>query len=424
MPNLSSNLMASREPADSAYSNAAINNRWSGFLLGLVILVAVSAPAQTLVTLYTFSTAPNAYSPYGRLVRIGNSLYGTTLNGGSAGIGGAVWQLNSQDSEMVLHSFTGTPDGWTPYSGLIRDAMGNLYGTTAYGGDFGNGTVFKMTQTGAVTILYSFKGYPNDGGYPEAGLVRDASGNLYGTTSIGGAGSCQDQQSQIVGCGTIFMVTPSGTETVLHGFANDTSDGRQPIAGLARDSAGNLYGTTYFGGASGDGSVFKVTPAGDESLLYSYHGSPDGSHPQAGLTLGQGGLYGTTYDGGALNLGTVFRLSIAGQEAVLYSFTGTGRDGAHPTTDLLVDAAGNLFGTTEAGGGSNSPYCGAFGPGCGTIFELTREGAEKVLHRFTGYPNDGAYPLGDLLQDAEGNLYGTTWLGGQANGGIVFQLVP
>jgi uncharacterized repeat protein (TIGR03803 family) len=411
---------AAPETTGSTRRSGGITRQLCGSVLGLIMLATLTAQSQQMTALYDFGNAPNGYSPASKLLKFRGKLYGTTLNGGTSLYGGTIFEL-SQGAETVLHSFTGSPDGWESHSGLVRDSAGNFYGTTFAGGDFGQGTVYKVSASGGVTVLHSFKGYPTDGAAPQTGspLVRDAAGNLYGTTSSGGSGSCEDQQSKIVGCGTVFMVSDSGVETVLHSFVGGTTDGRQPLAGLLMGSAGNLFGTTYYGGAASLGTVFKVTPAGTETLLYSFLGKPDGSHPKAGLTWGGGSLYGTTYDGGAANFGTVFQLTV-GKETVLHSFTG-GKDGAYPSTVLLRDSNGNLYGTTEAGGGSTSPHCNM---GCGIIFELTTSGQESFLHRFTGYPNDGAYPLGDLLRDGSGNLYGTTWLGGKTNGGIVFKLAP
>ena len=196
-----------------------------------------------------------------------------------------------------MYSFAGGIDGVWPQAGLVLDATGNLYGTTVNGGASGSGTVFKITPAGVESVVYSFAG-GTDGAAPLAGLVLDASGNLYGTTSVGGA-SC---------LGTEFKITPAGVESVVHSFAGGT-DGAAPQAGLVLDATGNLYGTTANGGASGNGTVFKITPAGGESVVHSFAGGTDGVWPQAGLVLdATGNLYGTTYQGGASNFGTVFRI--------------------------------------------------------------------------------------------------------------------
>jgi uncharacterized repeat protein (TIGR03803 family) len=197
------------------------------------------------------------------------------------------------------------------------------------------------------------------------------------------------------------------------------------LAGLVFDTAGNLYGTTYWGGTAGLGTVFKVAPDGTETVLYNFQGIPDGANPQGGVIWHSGVLYGTTYQGGTANFGTVFKLTKSGQETVLHSFTGKQRDGEYPTTALIRDTAGNLYGTTEAGGGTaNLQYCHVLADGCGIVFKLTASGQETVLHSFTGYPNDGSYPLGDLIRDSAGNFYGTTFVGGLNEAGTVFKLTP
>jgi uncharacterized repeat protein (TIGR03803 family) len=294
--------------------------------------------------------------------------------------------------------------------------VGNLYGTTFAGGSYvcsgGCGTVFKLTPSGTETVLYRFTG--GDGANPTAGLIADASGNLYGTTELGGgANGCSG------GCGTVFKLTPSGTETVLYRFTGG-SDGASPFAALIADGAGNLYGTTFFGGASGHGTVFKLTPSGTETVLYSFTGGSDGANPLAGLIAdAAGNIYGMTNNGGAGSFGTVFKLIPSGNLAVLHSFSG-GSDGAFPGLgSLIADAAGNLYGMTVEGGGSG---CGAIG--CGTVFKLTPSGTETVLYRFTG-GSDGAFPhaglIAGLIADAAGHLYGTTNGSGSGNG-TVFEI--
>lgn len=258
-------------------------------------------------------------------------------------------------TETVLYNFCSDPscaDGVSPTSSLTADGKGNYYGTTNSGGASEAGTVFELSPNGNggwnETVLYSFTG-KKDGVYPFAGLVQDASGNFYGTTVSGGAKNK----------GTLFKVTPAGTETVVHSFGE--GDGKQPYAGLIMDAQGNLYGTTDLGGAFGYGTVFKVTPAGTETLLYTFTGGTDGGSPFAGLLLdARGNLYGTTYRGGLYNEGTVFEVSASGTEGVLYSFTG-GADGASPQAGLVMDAQGNLYGTASAGGSS----------GAGAVFEVT-----------------------------------------------------
>jgi uncharacterized repeat protein (TIGR03803 family) len=332
----------------------------------------------------------------------------------------------------ILHSFAGGTDGDYPAAGLVQDAQGNLYGTTEAGGDGacdkGNscGTVFMVPATGTETVLYSFTGAGGDGAFPIAGLVRDAQGDLYGTTAGGGQDSCPGSY----GCGTVFKVTATGTETVLYSFTGAGGDGESPNAGLVLDAQGNLYGTTEYGGdgacgyGSGCGTVFELSPNGsggwNETVLYSFTGAGgDGAFPNTGLVLdAQGNLYGTTEAGGGgvcangNACGTVFQVTTTGQEAVLYSFTGAGGDGGNPYAGLVRDAQGNLYGTT-----------GYYGEdGYGTVFQVTTTGQETVLYSFTGAGGDGKNPYAGLVLDTQGNLYGTTNGGGAGNAGTVFEV--
>jgi len=400
-----------------------MTNKWLRYaVLGLAMLATASVQAQILKTLYNFNGTPDGALPVGGVVRIGNSFYGTTANGGTDSLPGTVFKVDLKGNETTLYSFSGSPDGYVPLAGLIKDSDGNLYGTTAYGGLYGFGTIFEVSKTGVETVLYSFSGYPADGVYPQAGLVRDAAGNLFGTTQYGGPGSCQIN-GFTEGCGTVFMLSNTGVETVLHGFVSGTTDGQLPIARLLLDAAGNLYGTTCHGGTQGNGTVFKVTPGGTETVMYSFAGTPDGSCPLAGLILHAGIFYGTTYQGGASNYGTVFKLTKAGQETVLYSFSALHQDGHYPQAALIRDSSGNLYGTT-LGGGIETKYCHVIENGCGVIFKLSSAGKETVLHRFAGYPIEGASPISDLLRDSLGNLYGTTDIGGTAEAGTVFEWAP
>ncbi len=316
-------------------------------------------------------------------------------------------------TESVLYSFAGPPDGAYPYAGLVRDAQGNLYGTTAHGGANSDGAVFKLDTNGNETVLYSFMG-GGDGANPQAGLVRDAQGNLYGTTWGGGAYSD----------GTVFKLDTSGNETVLYSFTGTGGDGTNSQAGLVRDAQGNLYGTTWGGGAYSLGTVFKLDITGKETVLHSFMGGGDGAQSYAGLARdAQGNLYGTTEYGGASNLGTVFKLDATGEETVLYSFGENSGDGTGPTTGLVRDAQGNLYGTTAFGGDTACKVI-LYRSGCGTVFKLDTAGNETVLHSFTRTNGDGVGPLAGLVRDAQGNLYGTTNSGGSSGWGTVFKVDP
>jgi len=311
----------------------------------------------------------------------------------------------------LLYSFNNqSGDGDSPLAGLTMDPNGNLYGTTMFGGSYGNGTVFMVTPDGAETILYSFTGNGVDGSTPIGGLVMDKAGNIYGTTASGGAN----------GGGTAFKLTPDGAETVLHSFCSqpNCTDGYYPTAGLMMDSKRNLYGTTIYGGADGAGAAFKLTSVGDETVVFSFclnMNCASGASPYAGLIKDRAGnLYGTTAYGGGNTAGTVFELTPGGLETVLHSFGSASGDGTTPYADLTTDSKGNLYGTTITGGAN----------GEGTVFEVTPGGAEAVLHSFGSASGDGTAPYVGLIMDKEGNLYGTTRFGGATGYGTVFELSP
>jgi uncharacterized repeat protein (TIGR03803 family) len=332
--------------------------------------------------------------PYHALIQGSDgNFYGTTLTGGSGNVG-TIFKITPSGTESVFYSFTSTP-----YSGLVQSSDGNIYGTTAGGGANGRGTVFKITPSGTESLVYSFPAGSSD---PYCGLIQGSDGNFYGTT---GAGGTNDD-------GTVFKVTPTGTETVLHAFAKTGTDGETPYAGLIQGSDGNFYGTTYFGGAHGFGTVFKVTPSGTETVLYSFAGGSDGEHPYAAVIEGSdGNFYGTTYQGGTSGLGTVFKLTPSGTESVLYAFAGGSSDGATPEAGVIQGSDGNFYGTTLQGGSG----------GFGTVFKLTPSGTETILHTFVG-ASDGASPGANLVQGSDGNLYGSTGAGGASGDGTFFKV--
>lgn len=316
------------------------------FLLTAAVLMTHPTEAQIFTVVYAFSGPDGANPRAGVILDARGTLYGTTEAGGAFGYG-TVFKLETTGKETVLHSFTGG-DGLWPEAGLLRDQDGTLYGTTTVGGTseggqcrFGCGTVFKLDRTGKETVLYAFTG-GKDGRGPAASLVRDAAGNLYGTTQEGGSGGA--------GWGTVFKVDITGKETVLHTFTGG-ADGGNPWAGLVRDLSGNLYSTTFAGGIppSYDGTVFEISKTGKETILYSFAGA-DGSSPEAGVVRDrEGNLYGTTTMGGTSNVGTVFKLDKNGNETVLHTFTAR-LDGGYPWAGVVRDAAGNLYGTTNVGG--------------------------------------------------------------------------
>lgn len=380
-------------------------------VLGLVVIPPPSAQAQTFTALYDFTGGADGGNPYaGLILDAAGNLYGTTQYGGTFH-GGTAFEVDTTGRETVLHSFN-RKQGMIPRASLIRDLAGNLYGTASEGGGAGCGgtgcgTVFKLTNHGKLAVLHYFNAFP-DGNNPWAGLVRDSWGNLYGTTVFD---STSDN-------GTVFKVDKSGKETVLYTF-NALKSGKNPYAGLVRDSKGNLYGTTSAGGfygkacSLGCGTVFELDPTGKYTVLHQFTAGSDGDKPLAGLVRDPAGnLYGTTELGGTSGQGTIFKLSKAGKETVLYSFTG-GTDGGNPRAALVRDEAGNLYGAAAYGGGNNPT---------GTVFKLDSAGTYTVLHTFNG--TDGAQPFGGLAIDATGNLYGTTEAGGASGFGTVFKLTP
>lgn len=380
-------------------------------ILATVSIVALwlgLASAQTLHVLHSFSGADGAY-PDGGLVRdSAGNLYGTTPNGGIYKCHtfthcGNVFRLGVNGKETVLYNFTGGADGRFPHAALLRDSAGNLYGTTSGGGSSGYGVVFRL-NAGKLTVLHSFTGGA-DGANPTGALLRDAAGNLYGVTAGGGTG---------MGYGVVFRLSASGNLKVLYSFTGG-ADGDEPSGGLLRDGAGNLYGATLYGGSApqgaGNGVVFEVDTTGKEIVLHAFSGGADGKSPNGDLIHdAAGNLYGTAYEGGSSGNGVVFKLSPTGDLTVLHTFRGP--DGALPAAGLIRDAAGNFYGTTTVGGSASN----------GIIFKLDTDDEETVLHSFKG--SDGALPFSKLAQDTAGNLYGTTQLGGACGVGIVFQLVP
>jgi len=385
-----------------------------------VNLIVSSGPAVVYSLLYSFQGPLNdGDGPRAGLVSgPGGDFYGTTQSGGIWDEG-TVFSITPAGAETVLYSFNSAPDASNPAAPLVLGTDGNFYGTAQSNGAFGSqlvdGAVFKITAAGVESVLYSFGGTATDGQTPAAGLIQGTDGNFYGTTELGGT-HCN---SGGVACGTFFKLTPAGTETVLYNFGATSADGNTPEAGVIEGPDGNFYGTTIQGGAHGLGTVFKITPAGVETVLYSFGAtSSDGAEPVAGLILGSdGNFYGTTQAGGANHsLGTVFKITPAGVESVLYSFGATSSDGAIPVAGLLQGADGNFYGTTSAGGVN-----GVVAVTSGTVFEVTPTGVETVLHSF-GTGTDGAEPEGGLIQDAEGNLYGTTFLGGASDNGTVFKI--
>ncbi len=369
--------------------------------------------------LYNFcpggASCTDGQNPYSSLVRdAAGNLYGTTQGGGAAA-GGTVFKLDISGNETVLYSFCSEAncvDGAYPNAGLIQDSQGNLYGTTTQGGANGRGTALELNSNNQESVLYSFCSASEcaDGIWPYASLILDAAGNLYGTTSGAGA----------FGGGTVFEVNNSGIET-LYNFCSlsNCADGQAPKAALVQDAAGNFYGTTVYGGNK-YGTVFELDSLGVETVLYAFCAMPgctDGSFPNGSLILDSAGnIFGTTYDGGSgtNGVGTIFKVDNADHETVPYSFCSVAgcTDGDLPTSALIQDTGGNFYGTTFEGGAVN----------WGTVFKLDQNNQETVLHSF-GSGNDGGFPAAALIPDSGGNLYGTTSGGGAYGRGTVFELV-
>lgn len=385
-------------------------------VLGLA--AAAQAQAPTFSVLYNFAGPPNdgAGSVAPLIMDAAGNLYGTTAFGGNTNCGssgcGTVFKLDPSGNQTVLFKFSGT-DGAFPAGGLVMDAAGNLYGTTVSGGggglckNFGCGTVYKLDPAGKHTVLHAFV-ESTDGGNPTAGLVMDSANMLYGTAGFGGN----------VGPGVVFKMDTAGNETVLHSFTG--TDGFEPSASLIMDSSGTLYGTTFAGGSGGAGVVFSIDSSQNFSVLHSFNSSTEGGNPTAPLVRdAAGNLYGAISKSAT---GALFEIDHSGNFSILHAFTGS--DGAYqtgegrPSAGLVMDAAGNLYGTTIAGG-VQPPAAPV-----GTIFKFSA-GTLTTLHTFyctAGCP-EGANPNAGLLMDANGNFYGTTTAGGGSNSGTIFKLV-
>jgi uncharacterized repeat protein (TIGR03803 family) len=422
--------------------NAFRNLNWGKRAYAVVVLctaTAIALPAQTLDTIYSFCSkggtdCTDGWQSWAGLVQATNGdLYGTTIYGGNSGCSfgcGTVFKITPGGALTTLHSFDGT-DGGNPAAGLVQAVDGDFYGTTYGGGANGSGTVFKMTPSGQLATLYSFCSRSGcaDGKEPYAALVQAANGDLYGTTADGGAHG---------NYGTVFKITPSGTFTTLYNFCsqNECTDGAYPVAGVVLAADRDFYGTTCGGGVNGGGTVFKITPSG-LTTLYSFCAPGDdlcgdGQVPQASLVQATNGdLYGTTSGEsscdnspylGPSGASTVFKITPSGTLTTLYTFCPQSgcTDGNNSTKPLIQATNGDLYGTTNNGGASND----------GTVFQITPSGVLTTLYSFCSQTDcrDGAYPTA-LVQDTNGDLYGTTVTGGSGTpsccgpgGGTVFSL--
>ena len=418
-------------PAKGKVVRGQQSSRAPNMFLAVIALVLVapwaSAPrawaAGKYRTLHRFTLSQGNRPIVGLVLDGAGNLYGTTTRG--AHNRGGVFELtptgDGKWKEHVLHSFNRT-DGVDPFGNLVFDSAGNLYGTTFSAGAHNSGTVFELTPTGdgkwAEQVLHSFSPDGKDGFNPSAGLIFDSTGSLYGTTQNGGAHYY----------GSVFKLTLTSDgkwkERVLHSFNFVSQDGAEPTAGVVFDSTGNLYGTTSSGGTHGEGTVFELTPTGGgnwtERVLHSFNfDGTDGSYPRGGLVLDSAGnLYGTTVRSGTHDGGTVFELTPNGDgkwtEEVLYSFNGN--DGDRPESGLVFDSTGSLYGTTPSGGDG----------GAGVVFKLAPDSHggwnEAVVHSFFNRP--GFSPIAGVVSDPSGNLYGTTPGDDVTTFGSVYEITP
>jgi len=398
-----------------------------------LFMAGTRAAAQTDSLLHSFNNnGKDGTNPRGGLLADADgNLYGTTYTGGVYNYG-TVFELSPKTgggwTAKVLHSFKEDgSDGGYPEGTLIFDSAGNLYGTTDSGGTDSEGTAFELSPAAGgkwtEKILWNFG---LSGGFPAAGMIFDAAGNLYGTTAAGGT----------YGGGTVFELSPgtggTWTATTLHSFTfNTTTDGYFPLSSVLLDSAGNLFGTTYVGGTYGTGTAFELTPGAGgiwtETVLYNFNngnnGSTDPNSIDAGLIAdAAGNLYGTGFNGGDYNSGGVFELTQGTggtwTETLLHSFGSKSGDGYNPMAGLIFDASGNLYGTTYNGG--TDGYGAAFKLGHNSNGSWT----EKTLHSFDDNGKDGYNPYAGLIFGPGGDLYGTTGSGGAYSEGTVFAVKP
>ncbi len=369
-----------------------------------VFLSCTACHSAVLTNLHSFAGSTDGAWPGAALIQGSDgSFYGTTAYGGTNG-DGTVFKITSAGTFTVLYAFSG-PDGAYPFASLVQGSDGNFYGTTFQGGGTnlmppgaGLGSVFRITSAGTLTPLHTFTG--PDGAYLSGQLVQGSDGNFYGTTQYGGTnGDCSP-----LGCGTVFQMSQAGTVTMLYNFTKGV-DGAHPPAGLVQGSNSNFYGTTFQGGMLGQGAMFRITPAG---TLTPLSGFGDGS-PAGALVQGSDGyFYGTTYAGGTNNAGTVFRISSSGTLTELHQFSGP--DGSSTYAGLVQGSDGDLYGTMFMGGTNNA----------GTVFRINPSGTFQTLFQFSG--PDGVWPYAGLVQGLDGAFYGVTALGGASDTGAVFQL--
>jgi uncharacterized repeat protein (TIGR03803 family) len=377
------------------------------FMTVLTLVALAPAQAQTYNVLYSFPGGSAGQYPIPGVIQdtLGN-LYGTTANGGSGGSDGygVVYEVTTSGIEKVLHTFSGGSDGEYPYAAVLRDREGNLYGATNSGGNSEQGgVVYKIDNAGKETILHAFAGGTSDGCNPFQGLIMDSKGNLYGTTN--GCGAYNG--------GTVFKLTLAGNETVLHSFA----EGSQPsyYGHLLMDKAGDIYGVLQVGGSSNDGVLYELGAKGKFTVLHNFAGGPSDGQYSSGSVAGDEAenLYGITYKGGTHDLGVVWEVSKEGKETILHNFAGGASDSCSPVASVIRDSQDNLYGNSG---------CGAYG--YGAAWELSKNGTLTLLHSFENSP-DGENPFGaELLRTAKGDLYSVILEGGTAGYGTVWAYLP
>jgi len=381
-----------------------------GFFGVAMCIVSNAASADaTFQTLYAFTGGNDGGSPQsGLIMDAAGNLYGTTPLGGASSMG-TLFKLAPDGTFILLHTFKGGRDGATPTgAALTLDGHGTIYGLTQAGGVANGGTAYRY-RNGKLKILHSF-GVGNDVAWPQSGLLMQPDGSLVGVTSYGGGSACTS------GCGAIFKLAADGTETILHAFAGGTGDGSYPTGTPVRDLAGNLYGTTYYGGQANKGTVYRIAPDNTASVVYSF--ANPASNPYQGLTFDKhGNLFGTTAEMYGSFTGAVFEINTSNQESIVFNLA-QGPGWGFGLTSLLPDGKGNLYGTVRDGGGNQA--CN-IGTGCGAVVALDPRGQQiTVLHAFGG--SDGMTPYSGVVADGHGNFYGTTMAGGANNAGTIFKI--
>lgn len=405
--------------------NSSMRASMVALVLATLFLMSTSIALSAQVTvIQSFAGFDGDNSQAALLQTMNGQLYGTTVYGGKINKG-TVFEVTTSGVLTTLHSFLG-PDGASPWPALVNGHDGYFYGTTNFGGagtacSSGCGTVFRITPTGTLTTLHSFNG--GDGAYPQGGLVQGTDGNFYGATLEDAGGSC------VLGCGTIFKISPTGAFATLHTFTGG-ADGGYVYSALIQATDGNFYGVTFTGGSADEGTVFQMTPSGTITTIHNFCTAgipcPDGGNAQGGLVqASDGNLYGTAPRGGDPSCslggfdgcGTIFRISLSGTFTLLHDFHYT--DGAGPGSRMVQATDGFLYGVT-GNGGSGSACSG----GCGTIYRISPSGPFSLLYNFCSASGctDGATPIGGLIQGIDGKFYGTTAIGGANNMGEVYSL--